>query len=199
MNERLRRLRDAIVGRDREVEVDENGTVREIPEREADEREERESKVPERRATKLARRTFGTLALSDDPGPIDFYEITDVLAALAPRLQVVVIVPSRDREGRRIDFKKLVLATEATLLAVATGMRITRSHGIWRGALGLTVRERVAAVEVFFPEEVLPAHRDAVLICLTRILREGNQEAVEIIIDGRLYLLSEDTIIRRAA
>lgn len=54
MNEQLRRLRDAVTGRDREVEVAADGSVRELSERPADERQPEAGKV-----TKLAPRTFG--------------------------------------------------------------------------------------------------------------------------------------------
>ena len=54
MNEQLKRLRDAVTGRGREVEVAADGTVREINEKPPDEHE------PEgHKATKLASRTFG--------------------------------------------------------------------------------------------------------------------------------------------
>lgn len=58
MNERLRRLRDAVTGRDREVEVDPDGQVREVlpPEPENEKTEPRPQKP-----TKLAARTFGLI------------------------------------------------------------------------------------------------------------------------------------------
>ena len=54
MNEQLKRLRDAVTGRDREVEVAADGTVREVREQPAAEHQPEEGK-----ATKLAPRTFG--------------------------------------------------------------------------------------------------------------------------------------------
>jgi hypothetical protein len=57
MSDRLRALRDAVTGRDREVEVSPDGEVREVrPEGEGEEAEEREAP---RRPTKLAKRVFG--------------------------------------------------------------------------------------------------------------------------------------------
>lgn len=58
MNEPLKRLRDAVAGQHREVEVDPSGQVREVSP-EAD-RVERKRKEEGRKATKLAPRTFGS-------------------------------------------------------------------------------------------------------------------------------------------
>jgi hypothetical protein len=54
VNEQLRRLRDAVTGRDREVEVAADGSVREVGEQPA-----AESQPEKGKATKLAPRTFG--------------------------------------------------------------------------------------------------------------------------------------------
>lgn len=55
MNERLTRLRDAVMRREgRKVEVDENGRVREVPST------QRPQDEPEPRGTRLSKRTFGT-------------------------------------------------------------------------------------------------------------------------------------------
>lgn len=57
MADNLRRLRDAVVGRGREVEVTSDGTVREIPP------QDREVPQPDsEKPTKLAERTFGSFA-----------------------------------------------------------------------------------------------------------------------------------------
>lgn len=53
MNERLRRLRDAVVARDREVEVSPDGTVREVTT--PSDQDGKKGEKP----TKLAPRTFG--------------------------------------------------------------------------------------------------------------------------------------------
>ena len=53
MNEQLKRLRDAVTGRGREVEVAADGSVREVSEPVA------ESTPEKGKATKLAPRTFG--------------------------------------------------------------------------------------------------------------------------------------------
>lgn len=54
MNDQLKRLRDAVTGRGREVEVAADGSVREVSEQPAAEN------LPEKgKATKLAPRTFG--------------------------------------------------------------------------------------------------------------------------------------------
>lgn len=53
MNDRLQRLRDAVVNRGRELEVTPNGEVREA-------RREGDTKHDQPRATKLAARTFGS-------------------------------------------------------------------------------------------------------------------------------------------
>jgi hypothetical protein len=55
MNESLKRLRDAVVRQDRDVEVTPDGTVREVATRSSDERETDEPRKP----TKLAKRVFG--------------------------------------------------------------------------------------------------------------------------------------------
>lgn len=54
MNDQLKRLRDAVTGRGREVQVEPDGTVREADEKPADEHQAEAGK-----ATKLAPRTFG--------------------------------------------------------------------------------------------------------------------------------------------
>lgn len=54
MNDTLKRLRDAVTGRSREVEVTPDGSVREV---EAEKQEQ--PKTDEPKATKLAARTFG--------------------------------------------------------------------------------------------------------------------------------------------
>lgn len=52
MNDRLQKLRDAVVQRGREVEVTENGEVREVQHND-------EKKSEQAKPTKLAPRTFG--------------------------------------------------------------------------------------------------------------------------------------------
>ena len=54
MNESIKRLRDAVVGRGREVEVTPDGQVREVAKPGA---EDSQPEAP--KATKLAERTFG--------------------------------------------------------------------------------------------------------------------------------------------
>lgn len=54
MNEQLKKLRDAVTGRGREVEVAADGSVREVSEKPAEEQHAEAGK-----ATKLAPRTFG--------------------------------------------------------------------------------------------------------------------------------------------
>lgn len=54
MQDKLQRLRDAVVGRDREVEVTPDGQVREVQKPGAN---DSASEAP--KATKLAERTFG--------------------------------------------------------------------------------------------------------------------------------------------
>lgn len=54
MNENLKRLRDAVTGRGREVEVAPDGSVREVGAEASQQKEEEAGK-----ATKLAPRTFG--------------------------------------------------------------------------------------------------------------------------------------------
>ena len=54
MNESLKKLRDAVTGRDREVEVTADGAIREINESAGD-----DAKSEAGKPTKLAPRTFG--------------------------------------------------------------------------------------------------------------------------------------------
>lgn len=54
INEQLKRLRDAVTGRGREVEVAADGSIREISEKSTEEQPAEAGK-----ATKLAPRTFG--------------------------------------------------------------------------------------------------------------------------------------------
>lgn len=62
MNDNLKRLRDAVVGRGREVEVDAAGTVVERSESDADDQKGTQRVEDSKRPTKLAERVFGLTA-----------------------------------------------------------------------------------------------------------------------------------------
>lgn len=194
MNENMRRLRDAVVRRDREVEVDASGTVREVPSRESQERTPPEPK----RVTKLAPRTFGydvpaVPGLFPDPS-----DIALVTARMTPGALVQLIVPSRGRFGQPIDFDALLQATLDTLEKIAGATTTWPADGHWTGNSGRKIKEPVRVVSVFLPEIIMPEYVGAVHRAIARICG-SNQEAAAVIIDDRLILVRTRGIAVEAA
>lgn len=197
MNDKLRRLRDAILRRDREVEVDANGTVREIPQHENNTEEEK-ARPTQRRATKLAPRTFGGVAqMIDGELPADD-SLGDVEAALKPRSHVCFFVPSLDRYGRPLDHLAFIRATEDALLPIAGGTTTGKRRGRWRGATGIYIDEAIGLVHVFLPKVLTRKDVETILSEIVRIGQEGDQETVAIIVDGRPFVISTASFSERA-
>lgn len=117
------------------------------------------------------------------------------LASFGPAIRVRIIVPSRDRNGRAIDFRGLLRDVEQQLLAIAGGTTTTFGRGNWIGSSGQTIAESNAIVELSLPLGALVINIRRLLRCLAWIARKGNQEAVAIGIEPWFGIIPDTALI----
>jgi hypothetical protein len=109
--------------------------------------------------------------------------------------QVVVFVPSRDRDGSPIDqnyWVDEVLTTLGQLFRGATAY--PRGKGVWRDddRGGSLVREEPVIVFSYVAEDVFTSESLVVLArTLRRMGRESNQGEIGVVIDGRYYGITD--------
>jgi hypothetical protein len=193
-NEGLRRLTDAI-RRDREVEVDPNGRVREIK----DPPNPQEPAAPSKdRPTKLAPRTFGTPALDTArPSVTEPHCGTEALHnALRSADSLRVFLPVEDNRGRRLPDGESLHCVRDTLLPIAGGATVVNALGSWCEAGRPVTHEPIRVLESFLPGPLTSTESDRILEVLWRLLTVTRQASVAIAIDGRLFLMSADGGIR---
>jgi hypothetical protein len=110
-------------------------------------------------------------------------------------LQVVVFVPSKDRDRQPIDqdhWVDQVLATLGRLFRGATAY--PRGRGVWRDDErgGTLVTEEPVIVFCYVPDGALTVDAlTALYRTLSRMGREGRQGEVGVVIDGKYYGITD--------
>jgi hypothetical protein len=109
--------------------------------------------------------------------------------------QLVIFVPSVDREGKAIEqdyWVDQILTTLGRLFRGATAY--PRGRGVWRDDQhgGLLVKEEPVIVFSYAaPESLTAATLKELYGTLSRLGREGNQGEVAVVIDGKYYGITE--------
>lgn len=184
MSDNLRRLRDAVIQRGRTVEVSPEGEVREVDNQE-------DKKDPkEKKATKLAERTFGATAVEPADSPLE-REVHAALGAVRSCRFVRFFLPSVDRLGYAIDTARALAIVRKHLWRVTNGLTVFRADGSWKGGGGVDVREPVLVVEAYL-EPTATAPRPALLLAalLVQLQVVARQDAWLVVIDGTPYFLA---------
>lgn len=120
--------------------------------------------------------------------------LADVIASLKPGAHVRLFVSSHDRNGRLIDFDALLHRTEDELLSIARATTTTATIGRFVGETFPAFRESSAAIEVYLPRRLSPAQIRTIAKVIVRLARDGNQEAVAVVVNHRLFLLCTDDL-----
>lgn len=188
MNENLRRLRDAVVRQTRDVEVRADGRVQEI-EKSSD---GREPPRPRSKPTKLARRTFGAVALDAAIQLEDgrSHGSQTLQAALSSAEHLRVFLPVHDQLGRAFPARDSLHGIRDTLLPIAGGATVIDAVGSWSGTTRRVTHERIRVLESYLPQTLTGADIARLLEVLWRLLRVTRQESVAVAVDGSLFQLS---------
>lgn len=189
MTENLRRLRDAVIHRGRAVEVTPEGEVRESPQQQTG---KEEKPAEEKKATKLAPRTFGASRRAGTRRRAFEGDLRAVLKRIRPLALVRVFVPSVDHQGKAIDGAAVLAAVEGCLHRVAKGLTVFQADGSWKGGDGKAIREHVFVVEAYLRAGLSRQRQGALLSSMFgRLQRIARQKEWLVVVDGKPFFVAK--------
>jgi hypothetical protein len=122
-----------------------------------------------------------------------------MVSRLRPRADIRVHVPSRDRFGRVLPLRVLSERVESLLLGLATGTTNLTGEGVWQAETGPIVREPVIIVQSYINPRASHRAKRGLVDGLFQLAADAKQEALAVVINGRMFLLPGNLSLSRKA